>query len=132
MSEPTLKDRIRNKTDHDSEIMIISKWDNEKIEVRSMMGSDRSVFMDTCFQESGDLDKKISIPFLIIGCCFDPTTGEKLFSLEDEEWLMTKNSTVLEGIATTALKVSGLTTGAVEGAEKNSDSATPPDTSSSS
>jgi hypothetical protein len=57
---------------------------------------------------------------LIVASCFDPDTGEQIFTDGDYEMIMDKSAGVIEHLASRAMDLSGLNREAVTVAEKNS------------
>lgn len=114
----SLKEKIRAADDIKKQIVKIPEW-GAKIEVRTMMGAERAILFGKTADEGGQPNFQELYPEMIIACCFDPKTGERLFSKEDIPWLMEKSCTAMERLATVASELSGITEKAVEGAEKN-------------
>jgi hypothetical protein len=76
--------------------------------------------MALAMTEGGEADISRVYPEVIIGCSFDPETGEPLFTSEDREMLMSKNASALDRVATVASELSGFTEKAVDKAGKDS------------
>jgi len=105
----TIAERIKAKSDGASEIISIPEWD-EKIEVRSMTGLERSQFLKA-FMRDGEIDQEALYPSLLIAACFDPETGEKIFAPDAATWINSKNSAALERVAKAAMRLSGIDEG---------------------
>lgn len=117
MSE--LRERILNANDIASEKLFIEAWGVE-VEVRGMSGRARAEVMQEALK-GGTLNLAVAYPLLVIGCTYDPATGERVFSDADFEAVADKAGGALEQIAVTAARLSGLDAEAVE----RSKSATP-------
>ena len=114
-----LRDKILNADDTTSQLVEVPEWE-VTIEVRSMTGAARAKIMALATAEGGEADIARVYPEVIIGCCFDPETGEALFSSEDRDMLMSKNASALDKVATIASELSGFTEKSVDKAGKDS------------
>ena len=112
-----LKDRIKQIDDIQKIIETVPGW-NEKVEIRTMTGLERSKVLDAAFI-NGKLSNEKLFPAIIVASCFDPETGEKLFDESDIAWLMQKNAGAIEFLAQRAIDVSGLSSAMEKQAEKN-------------
>ncbi len=117
MSE--LRNKILATNDSTVQMVEIPEWDCT-IEVRSMTGAARARIMALAMTEDGNADISNVYPEVIIGCSFDPETGEPLFTSEDRDLLMSKNASALDRVATVASELSGFTAKAVDVAGKDS------------
>jgi hypothetical protein len=99
------------------------------VEVRGLSAGARSDLMTSCVITSTDDDgettqrtdlKKLQ-PALVIGCAYDPETGEPLFAEADRELLLATSAKYLDPIITAASRLSGLDDDVAQVAEKNSD-----------
>ena len=116
----SIKERIKNAKDLKTEIVKIPEWDNVEIEVRTMTGSQRAEMYSVAMSmEDGKFDQKSFQTAQIIASCYDPETGQPIFTKDDASWLMEKSSGPLEKLINKIAKVSGLTRNALELAEKN-------------
>ncbi len=115
----SLKDKILSANDTTKEMVEVPEW-GVTIEVRSMTGAARARIMSLSLDESGQSDISKVYPEVIIGCCFDPETGEAVFTSDDREMLMHKNAAALDKLATVASELSGFTDKAVDKAGKGS------------
>ena len=102
----------------ESETVDIDIWDCQ-IEIRTMSAKQRADILEKVMDKDGKINSNKLTPHMIIASCFDPETGERVFSDEDSEWLMDKSSGPIEKIMSIAMKMSGLTKDAFEDAEKN-------------
>lgn len=87
-----------------------------------MDGKARANFFRKWVKEDGTLDFEGMYPMLVIDSCYDPETGERIFSPEDKEALLTKSGAALESIAQTAMALSAIGPGKVDEAGKGSGS----------
>lgn len=115
----SIRDRIIAANDTAKEMVEIPEWD-VTVEVRSMSGAARSVLVQDAANNDGRLNFSRVLPEIIIGCVFDPTTGEKVFDAADAEILMEKSGAVLDRIIAVAMRLSGFNDGAVDAAGKGS------------
>ena len=115
----SLREKIKGLQDLRTEVVHVPEWDVD-IEVRSMTVRERAHMMTAYTDAKGNLSIDEAYPFMTVACCYDPATGEKLFSNEDMDWLRDKNSSAIELLTLKAMELSGLGAGSVEQAEKNS------------
>lgn len=117
-----LRDKILAAEDIESEVVPVPQWD-AKIEVRALDGRARARFFTQYINpETGDMDYERMYPSLLIQTCFDPETGEKVFTDDDHDALNAKSGAALETVAKVALRLSGLGKDAVKEAGKDSSS----------
>jgi hypothetical protein len=90
------------------------------VEVRSMSGSARTSLVQDAANNDGKLNFSAALPEIIIGCVFDPVTGERVFDHKDKELLMEKSGQVLDKVIAVAMRLSGFNDGAVDAAGKGS------------
>lgn len=114
----SLKEKIKAAQDIKKEVVKVPVWDVE-VEVRTMSGKQRSELLSTCMDENGKLQQDVFQVGTIIASCYDPETGNKLFTADDADWLMDKASGPIELLAGKAMRLSGLTRDSAEQAEKN-------------
>jgi hypothetical protein len=110
-----LRDKIQGVNDIKKET--VKEWDCN-IEVRTMTALQRAILLSTCVDKNGEILNEKFQAAIIIGCCFDPKTGQKIFTEQDENWIMEKSAGPIERISQIAMKLSGLTGQTVEQAEK--------------
>lgn len=119
----SLKDKIRQASDRPSELMEISAW-GVTIEVRSMTAQHRANMIASTQINDGevsDVPAEQIYRDTLRHCCFDPETGESLFNDDDVTWLLAeKNGQIIDDIAQTCLRISGLTEGAEDDMGKDS------------
>jgi len=125
-----LREKILGASDIRREQVHVPEWDVE-VEVRGLTGAQRARLMKTSLDSKGAVDFEKMFPELLITSTFEPGTGQPVFTEADRDALGGKSGAALDRIAQAAMRLSGLTPGAVEEAEKNSD-ATPSDASTSS
>ena len=115
-----LYDKIRNVDDIKKLDIDIPEW-GVIVGVHSMSGLDRAMLLNKCIDnKTGSVIQEKFQAGVLIACCRDPETGERLFSDGDAEWLMQKSSGAIEKLASAAMSASGLTGEALKEAEKNS------------
>lgn len=107
-----LRERILAADDIASERVHVDAWGVD-VEVRGMSGRARAEVMQKSL-EGGALNLARAYPLLVIGCTFDPETGERVFSESDFEAVSEKAGGALEQIAMVAARLSGLDADAVE------------------
>ena len=113
----SIRDRIIAASDTASELLVIKEWD-VTVEVRSMSGAARAVLIQDAANNDGKVNFAKILPEIIIGCVFDPETGERVFESKDEEALMEKSGQVLDKVLAVAMRLSGFADGAVDVAGK--------------
>jgi hypothetical protein len=114
-----LKDKILQADDLEKKQVYISQWD-ATVEVRSLTGKQRASIIKSVMSPDGKIefiDKMYGD--LLIECCYDPETGELLFSEADKDALNNKNGSALENIARIAMDLSGLSEQVAQDMEKN-------------
>lgn len=109
----SLRDTIKAANDLTKETIEIPEWD-VKLEVRSMSARARATLLNATVKPNGTMDYKDLYSSLVIGCCFDPESGERVFNDSDADWLSEKNAGPQERIATVAMRLSGITQDALE------------------
>uniref|UniRef100_A0A6M3IJP9 Putative tail protein n=1 Tax=viral metagenome TaxID=1070528 RepID=A0A6M3IJP9_9ZZZZ len=114
----SLRDKIKEVKDIKEEIVFVADWD-ARISVRSMSGVERAMALNESLDDAGKVKNDVINAALLIACCYDPDTNEKLFTSDDKEWLMQKNASAIELLVTKAMEVSGLSGNSVKTAEKN-------------
>lgn len=128
MGRQETKDKIRGAPDLKSEKIHVDEWDVD-ILVKAMTGHSRAWMLQQVTDEKGKIDNPKFQFYLMMECCFDVETGEKLFT-PDDRWLMEEKAFVpIERICNLAMRLSGIGKRAEEVLAKNSNSATLNDTS---
>ena len=113
-----LADQIRQADDRISNIINVEEWD-VKIGIRSMTAKQRAD-MQQNWMEEGEQSAINLYQTVLLHCCFDPNTGEQVFSEDDMEWLLEeKAAQVVDQVAQEWLKVSGLAGNSVDEAGKD-------------
>jgi len=126
----SIREQILNADDIETELVEVPAW-GVTVEVRSMDGRSRTRLLKSAADNDGVIDMERMYPEMVILCSFDPETGERIFTADDVDALLSKAAGPLELIATTAMRVSGMTGDAVDVAGKDSPSITSDDSSSS-
>ncbi len=124
----SLRDRIIAVDDLQREIVKIEQWGLD-VEIRGMSGAARAAIVQDAADNNGNINFAKMMPEVVIGCVFDPLTGEQVFDSEDKESIMSKNGAALEKINTVAMRLSGFGADAIDAAGKDS-SSTPKEGSS--
>lgn len=110
----SIRDQILNVVDVQSEIVTIPEWDVD-VEVRGIAAAERIAMYDRIAseQQAGKAHAPVAVmwPTLVIGCTFDPETGEQLFSPDDWTALAQKSGSAIDRIASAAMRLSGITEG---------------------
>lgn len=115
----SIRDRIIAASDTAKELLELPEW-GVTVEVRSMSGGARASLVQDASNNDGKLNFTAALPEIIIGCTFDPETGERVFQHSDKEALMEKSGQVLDKIIVVAMRLSGFNDGAVDAAGKGS------------
>ena len=105
----SIKDRIKAANDIDTEVIEIPEWDQVKIEVRSMPGRERAQLLKRATMPDGSMDFEGLYPSVLVACCFDPDSGDKVFDTGDYGWINEKAAGPVERLAQIGMKLSGLT-----------------------
>lgn len=108
-----LRDKILDVDDLDSELVPVPEWGAD-VEVRSMSARARAVMMKKALQDDGTMDLEAFYPAVLVATCYDPETGEPLFTKDDESALSGKNGAAVDRLATVGMRLSGLTKDAVD------------------
>lgn len=124
----SIREQILNADDIETELVEVPAW-GVTIEVRSMDGRSRTRLLKSAADNDGVVDMERMYPEMVILCSFDPETGERIFTADDVDALLSKAAGPLELIATTAMRVSGMTGDSVDVAGKDSPSITSDDSS---
>jgi hypothetical protein len=104
----SIRDRIASVRPYKSEIVNVPEWDGVDIEVRSVTLGERQEIMAEIMDEEGNAPVARIMTQFIIACSFDPETGEKVFSHDDEEFVNSRNAGPADKIGTAAMKLSGM------------------------
>lgn len=110
----SIRDQILNAVDVQSEIVHIPQWGVD-VEVRGMAAAERIAMYDKIAQaaQAGVASASVAVmwPTLVLGCTFDPETGEQVFGSDDWTALAQKSGAAVDLIATTAMRLSGISEG---------------------
>lgn len=119
MTSNPLRDKILAIQDLESEVVSIPQWEDVKIEVRGLTGTQRARVLKDAMGEQG-MDVYRFYPEVVIASAHDPDSGEPIFDASDIDALNSKSGAALEILAQTAIRLSGLGPKAVDEAAKNS------------
>jgi len=111
----SLRDQIADAQDLYAETVEVPEW-NVTIEMRTPTLAERSTMVRRFVKDDGSaaIDNLAEMfPALLIATCFDPETGEALFTEADADLIRSKNGAVVERLAQVALRLAGLTGDAV-------------------
>jgi hypothetical protein len=126
----SLRDRILSAKDIQSQSLEVPEW-GLTVEVRGMSGADRARIIEAAMTTDGGVNLQAFYPDVVISCCHDPETGERVFDPEDRIALMEKSGKAIDRIASLGLELSGMTEDAQKATGKGS-STTPKGVSSTS
>jgi len=112
-----LRTAIFDAKDIPSELVTIPEW-NVAIEVRGMTGADRTRILDTAVSASGKVDLAVVYPEIVIGTCYDPDTGERVFESGDKDAILSKSAQAIDRLAQVGMRLSGFTDEAADEAGK--------------
>lgn len=115
----SLRDQILNAQDIPTQTVEVPEW-NVNVEVKGMTGAERTRIMDLAMDAGGELNLQTVYPEIVISTCFDPETGEKVFSPEDRVALLSKSATALDRLALVGMRLSGFTQESADAAGKDS------------
>ena len=119
----SLRDQILASSDIQSKLVDIPAW-GVTVEVRGMTAAARASLLQRAAVDGGGVDLTALYPSLVIGCTFDPDTGERVFSDVDFAAIGDKSGAAVELIAAEAMSLSGISEDARD-ALGNALSATP-------
>ena len=104
----SLRETILNADDLDSKMVELPQW-GVTVEVRSLDGRSRARLLSSAAKEDGTVDLERLYPEMVILCAYDPETGERVFTEDDRDGLLSKSASQLELVALAAMQVSGMT-----------------------
>jgi len=113
-----IKETIKAAKDIHDKHVEMPEW-GVTIEVRTMTARERANLFTSCMDKKGNVIHDKFQAGVIIACCFDPESGEKLFAPADESLIMEKSAGAVERLANAAMEISGLSPDAMKEAEKN-------------
>lgn len=125
-----LRDQIRSANDIESRIIDVPEWD-VKVEMRTPTVRTRGEMISEFMKDDGAIDYVRMYPSLVVATAYDPETGERLFGIEDIEWLEGKSAKALERLGEVAVELAGMEK-AAERLESGKDGSTPTRNSSTS
>lgn len=114
-----LRNRILSASDLTTETVEIPEWD-VTVSVKTMTGGERARIMQLAADAGGRIDFEKVYPDIVIGCTYDPQTGERVFDWNDREALMLKSGAAIDRIAQVGLRLSGFTEAAAKDLGKDS------------
>ena len=100
-----------------TETMQVEGWDVE-VEIRPMTVAQKANLFPG--DEVKIADTETLIPRVIVLTCFDPSSGEPVFTEDDMEALAELPANVAEEVANAGLRISGLTDDAVDEGKEGS------------
>ena len=113
----SMRDTIFAKSDIPAEQTHVPEWGLD-VEVRGMTGLDRTRILDMALTANGNVNLSVVYPEIIIGTCFDPETGEKVFEPDDREAILSKSAQAIDRLAQVGMRLSGFTEEAADEAGK--------------
>ena len=104
----SLRERILEKDDRESELVEVPQWD-EKLKVVGMSAKERARLLRRITDsETGEMNIELMYPMLVIATVHDPATGEKVFSDDDIDALNDKSGSAMEILGAAASRLSGM------------------------
>jgi hypothetical protein len=118
----SLRDKILAiQNDTPSELVEIPEWDGIKILVKGFTLGAKDDFLASILDvNTKEPNIKAFNVGVLVGTCYDPESGEKLFSEEDVPVLKQKSAAAIDRLVQVGQRLSGLTEEAVEIAAKKS------------
>jgi hypothetical protein len=119
MAKIDIRNKILNAKDNEQEKVHIKQWDVEVL-VKGMSGKERDTLLQDCVnQQSGVTDMGKMNTALVMQCCYDPETEEKVFESADADMIASKSAGALSKIIAVASRLSGLDEDALGDSVKN-------------
>lgn len=109
----SLRDKILASSDIQSELVDIPEW-GVTVEVRGLTASARAALMQSAADDGGRVNLASVYPTMVIGCTYDPDTGDKVFTDGDFAALGEKSGLAVERIASAAMSLSGMTSASAD------------------
>lgn len=103
----SLKDTILAADDLDAELLEVPEW-GVTISLRTPTVAERSRLGKAAIASGDTPDIAFLYPALLISTCYDPSTGEPIFSEDDVAAIQLKNGAVVERVAQEALRIAGM------------------------
>jgi len=116
-----IREKILNADDLGREIVEVPEW-GVTIEVRGLTGTARGELLENSVDGRGNPKKgfiKTLHPKLVVLCCYDPETGERIFEDADEAAVAAKSGGPIGRLGEVAGRLSGIGEQAVEEEIKN-------------
>jgi hypothetical protein len=113
-----ISDKIRAASDVTSETVVVPEWD-VTVSVKSMTGRARARLLKAAAQADGTMDFEALYPAILIACCFDPESGEPVFT-DADSWINDKSAGPVERLAQVGMRLSGLGAGAEDSGKDSS------------
>lgn len=115
----TLAQRIFEIDDIKRERITIPAWNDIEIEVRSITALEKSqaTTQSVTDPQAGTVDVGKMYALCVIAGCYDPESGEQIFSEGDEIAILSKSNDVIEMLAGKIMGSSGMKAKAVEKAQ---------------
>jgi hypothetical protein len=125
----SLRETILATVDVGEEIVTVPQWGDVKILVRGLTAGQRFTVYHNPDGTMKDWSRTSSE--LVAACSFDPDTKERIFTPEDVDLLLKKNSFAVEKLSDAIFKLSKMDDKAFEEAVKNSGTVNPKESASS-
>ena len=87
--------------------MAVPEW-GVTVEVRGMTAAARASLLQRAAANGGTIDLVSMYPSLVVGCTYDPDTGERVFTEADYGPIGEKSGSAVERIAAAAMQLSGI------------------------
>lgn len=117
----SIRDRIAAIAPYSKEIVTVEEWGGVQIEVRSLsLGARNDMLARAAESEGGDADLRVIYPEMVLLCCYDPATGERVFADDDLEFINSRPANIVDKLAHPAMRLSGMSESAVDEASKAS------------
>jgi hypothetical protein len=107
----SLRDQILDADDQESEVVAVPEWGGVKVEVRSSSVADRGRMVAISMSDDeGDDDHRYERmqAAVLVACCYDPETGDRLFQQGDYDRLLGKNAKAVERLTSVGMRLCGL------------------------
>ena len=111
MSDETksLREAILSFNDYREELVTVPEWGGVQFLIRGMSGTARAEMLQRAVNpDTGEMEFGSLYPEVIIASALDPFTHEPIFQAGDRGALNSKSGGVLERLARTAMRLSGL------------------------
>lgn len=117
-----LRDKILSIEDIPSREVFVPNWD-VTILVKGLSAGERIELTQAAVdQATGSVNLSTVYPDIVVSCCFDPETGEPVFTAADKQDIMKKSSKAIEMLASAGLELSGIGEDSADAAGKDSSS----------